>query len=312
MEKENIMHVAVIGAGLMGFGIALEFAIFGHQVRMFNTKEQTSKRAIEQAREALLLMVETKLLTDEAAKTSLERLNPTTDFKYAVEDADYVVESALEILSLKQDIFAKLDELCPPPAILATNTSGFLVTDISAELKHPERVIATHYFQPPHFIPLVEVVLGERTDPMVAQKVARILKNMRKKAIVIDKVLPGFVGNRLQFVLGREIQKLVDKGVCTPEMIDDIISFGFGRRLPYTAHFKRFDLIGLDFLYTSTKEGGRKPWSLIAERVERGELGIKSGKGFYEWPDDSAVRFQRRLNMELIRLLKQDIENGTI
>lgn len=135
---------------------------------------------------------------------------------------------------------------------------------------------------------------------------------MRKKVAVIDVELPAFVGNRIQGAIGREIQSLIDQGVCSPEMIDDVMSFGFGRRIVYTGYFKRLDLIGLDFSYNAARGRGLEPWKPIAERVERGELGMKSGKGFYEWPGDTARQLHRRLNTELIRLMKQDMEAGLI
>ncbi len=312
MKKESIERVAVIGAGLMGLGIGVEFARFGYQVSLYNTTEATSKKAMEGASEDLDLMVETQLLTAEEAKAAYDRLRPTTDLEDAASGADYVIESVLELLDLKQEIFARLDELCPPPAILATNTSGLRVTDIASVVKHPERVLATHYFQPPHFIPLVEVVAGERTDREVVELAARVLRGLRKKVAVIDVELPGFVGNRIQGAIAREIRSLVDDGVCSPSLIDDIISFGFGRRMAYTGYFKRLDLIGLDFSYTVLRGRGQEPWGAIAERVERGELGMKSGKGFYDWPADVTKQFLRRYNLELIRLMKQDMEAGYI
>jgi len=312
MKEGNIERVAVIGAGLMGFGIGVEFARFGYQVSLYNTTKATSEKAMERTREDLDLMVKTELVTAEEAKATYDRLRPTIDVEDAASGADYVIESVLEILSLKQEIFAKLDEICPPPAVLATNTSGLTVTDIASATKHPERVLATHYFQPPHFIPLVEVVGGEKTDREVVELVARVLRGLRKKVAVIDVELPGFAGNRIQGAIGREIQSLVDQGVCSSSMIDDIISFGFGRRMAYTGYFKRLDLIGLDFIHTVSKGRGQEPWGPIADRVERGELGMKSGKGFYEWPGDTAKQFLRQYNMELIRLMKQDMEEGSI
>ena len=312
MKEEGIERVAVIGAGLMGFGIGVEFARFGYPVSLHNTKEATSKQAMERSKETLDLMVETELLTAEEAKATYERLSFTTDIEDAASGADYVIESVMEQLPLKQEVFAKLDEVCPPPAILTTNTSGLLVTDIASVAKHPERIVATHYFQPPHLVPLVEVVGGEKTDRDVVERTARILRGLRKKAVIIDIELPAFAGNRIQGAIRREIESLVDKGACTPSMIDDIISFGFGRRMAYTGYFKRLDLIGLDFFYTAAKGQGRELWGPIAERVERGELGMKSGKGFYEWPGDTAKQLHRRMNMELIRLMKQDMEEGRI
>ena len=312
MKEENIKRVAVIGAGLMGLGIGVEFARFGYQVSLYNTKGTTSKKAMERAREDLDLMVETELVTSNEAKATYDRLRPTTDLGDAALGADYVIESLPELLPLKQEIFAKLDEACPPPAILATNTSGLMVTDIASVAKHPERILATHYFQPPHFVPLVEVVGGQKTDQGVVELVARVLRGLRKKVVVIDIELPGFAGNIIQRAIGREIQALVDQGVGTPQMIDDIISFGFGRRMAYTGYFKRLDLIGLDFIYKMAKGRGEEPWGPIAERVERGELGMKSGQGFYDWSGGAALRLQRRANMELIRLMKQDMADGAI
>ena len=312
MKVESIERVAVIGAGLMGFGVATEFARFGYPVSIYNTREETSKQAMAQISEALDLMVETELITGEDAKAAYGRVRPTTDLADAVSSAGFVHESVLELLELKKEVFTRLDEICPPTTVLATNTSGFRVTDIASVTKHPERVVATHYFQPPHFVPLVEVVGGEKTDPAVVELTARILRGMRKKVAVIEVELPGFVGNRIQGAIGREIQSLINQEVCTHEMIDDVISFGFGRRMAYTGYFKRMDLIGLDFGYRTAKERGIEPWKPIAERVERGDVGMKSGRGFYDWPSDTVRKLHRRLNTELIRLMKQDMEAGLI
>jgi len=312
MKVESIERVAVIGAGLMGFGVATEFARFGYPVSIYNTREETSKQAMAQISEALDLMVETELITAEDARTAYGRVRPTTDMADAVSGASFVHESVLELLELKKEVFTRLDEICPPTTVLATNTSGFRVTDIASVTRHPERVVATHYFQPPHFVPLVEVVGGEKTDPAVVELAARILRGMRKKVAVIEVELPGFVGNRIQGAIGREIRSLIDQEVCSPETIDDVISFGFGRRMAYTGYFKRMDLIGLDFGYRTVKERGIEPWKPIAERVERGDVGMKSGKGFYDWPGDTARQLHRRLNTELIRLMKQDMEAGLI
>ncbi len=312
MAGNDIKRVAVIGAGLMGAGVAAEFARFGCETAMYNTRKETSQRAMQQAKEALDLMAETELITRKQADAAYGRLHPTTNMEEAVKGTQFIHESVLELLSLKKEVFQKLDALCDPSVILATNTSGFRVTDIVADTKHPERCIATHYFQPPHFIPMVEVVPGSKTDPAVIEKTAAFMRYLRKRPAVIKIELPGFIGNRIQNVIGREIQELVDRGVATPEMIDDVIQFGFGRRMAYTGYFKRLDLIGLDFLYNTAKGRGAEPWKPVAEHVERGELGMETGKGFYDWPGDSAAQFQRRTSLELIRLMKQDMTDGLI
>ena len=312
MKDKDIDQVAVIGAGLMGFGIGVEFARFGYQVALFNRSPETSRQAMRQSRETLDLMVETELMSGAEADAAYKRLRPTTDLAEAARGAQYVVESVAELPDVKKQIFAALDQFCPPPTILATNTSGLSITDIATATKHPERTVVTHYFQPPHFIPLVEVVGGKETSRETVERTANVLRGMRKRVAVIEVELPRFVGNRIQGAIAQEIESLIDRGVCSPEMIDDIIQFGFGRRMAYTGYFKRLDLIGLDFRYTVAKGQGRTVWPPIAEHVERGELGMKSGKGFYDWPGDSAKALHRKMNLELIRLMKRDMEEGTI
>jgi len=312
MKEKEIERVAVIGAGLMGFGVGVEFARFGYQVSLYNTREKSSREAMDRAYEALDLMAETELITRDEAKAAYDRLRPTTDMVDAATGADFVHESVLEVMAVKKETFAKLDEICPPTTILATNTSSLSVTEIASATKHPERVLATHYFQPPHFVPLVEVVGTTKTDRALVEKTAAMLRSMRKRVAVIDTETRGFIGNRIQGAIGREIQSLVDKGIATPEMIDDVISYGFGRRLAYTGYFQRLDLIGLDFVATQAKEHGVEPWKPFAEHVERGEFGMKSGKGFYDWPEEAVKQIHHRLNTELIRLMKQDMDAGRI
>jgi 3-hydroxybutyryl-CoA dehydrogenase len=312
MKEPGINRVAVVGAGLMGYGIGLEYARFGYETALYNTKKETSVKAMAQARESLDLMAETGLITKSEADAAYNRLHPTTVLEEAVKDADFVCEAVVELLAVKKEVFGKLDKLCPPSVILATNTSSYRISNITADISHPERVVATHYFQPPHFIPLVEVGPGPKTDPQVLQRTVSLLKGMHKKVAALQTEFPGFIGNRIQVAIGKEIESLVDKGIATPEMIDDVISFGFGRRMAYTAYFKRQDLMGLDFSYNAIKERGGQPWKPLADHVEHGEFGIKTGKGFYDWTPETAAEFKRRQDIELIRLMKQDLDAGRI
>ena len=304
MERK-VKNVAIIGAGLMGFGIGVEYARFGYNVSFYNTKKASSEVAMQRAKEALDLMVKTKLITSDVAKATYSRIRPITDITDAAKGVDLAVESVLEDLRLKQDIFAKLDEICPPPTILCTDASGLRVTDIASKAKHQERILATHYTQPPHFAPMVEVVPGEKTDPALVPFVAGMLRKMHKMVIVVNRDSPRFIQNRIQGAISRECQTLVDEGLGTPEVIDNVITFGFGRRMGYTGYFKRQDLVGL-------KVRGNQPWKPLAEHVERGELGMKSGKGFYEWPKEKKEAFLEWYHTELIRLMKQDIDRGDI
>jgi 3-hydroxybutyryl-CoA dehydrogenase len=158
MPARKVQNVAIIGAGLMGFGIGVEYARFGYNVSFYNTRKSSSEEAMQRAKEALDLMVKTRLITRDTAKATYSRIRPTIDIADAVKGADMVVESVSEDLPLKQNILAKLDELCPPPVILATDTSGLSVTAIASKAKHQERILATHYTQPPHFAPRLRFV----------------------------------------------------------------------------------------------------------------------------------------------------------
>ena len=252
-------------------------------------------------------------MTAAEADNAYACLHPTTSMEKASEGADYVSESVMESRSLKRKIFADLDRLCPPRAILTTNTSNFTTTSIvkDNEIRYPERCCVAHYFQPPHFLPLVEVVGGEKTSKETLDRTCQILSKMHKKPVVIPVEVPAHAGNRIQGAIGREIRYLIDNKICTPEMIDDIIMYSFGRRMVNTGWFIRNDLIGLDFTYNVAKAANREPWEPFKERVERGELGMKSGKGFYEWPDfGEAVK--KRQDMDLLRYLKRDIEEGKL
>jgi len=312
MKDGSIERVTIVGAGQMGYGIGLEFARYGYPVALYDITEDRVKKAMESVKEDLNLMVEAELLSQAEADATYQRIRPSTDIVDAAKDADYVVEAVTETLSIKHEVFSKLDGICPPPAILATNTSGLKVTDIASVAKHPERILATHYFHPPHFVPLVEVSGGEKTERKYVERTAEILRGIHKKAVVIDVELPGFLGNRIQNAIFAEIRSLIDQGVCTPSMIDDVISYGFGRRLAYVGFFKRYDMIGLDFIYTAMSAWGSELWKPIVEHYEKGEYGIKSGRGFYDWPDDTGVQFETRLKKELLRLMKQEIEQGLL
>ena len=311
MKERKIQNITIIGAGLMGLGIGVEYARFGYDVKLYNTGKASSEAAKQRAKEILDLMVKTRLLTRSAANAAGKRLTYYTDIKETVRGADLVVESVLENQPLKQAIFAELDAICPPPVLLCTNTSSLRVTEIAARAKHPERILATHYTQPPHFAPLVEVVAGDKTDPAIVPGVVEMLRKMHKM-VVVCKDTPRFLQNRIQRAIGQECQAMVDEGLATPEMIDRVICYGFGRRMGYTGYFKRLDLIGLDFASGLDKAKGLQPWPPIAEHVARGETGMASGKGFYDWPPEKREQFLLWYHTELIRLMQQNIAQGDI
>jgi 3-hydroxybutyryl-CoA dehydrogenase len=310
--QRKVQNIAIIGAGLMGFGIGTEYARFGYNVSFYNTNAKSSQQAMERTKEALDTMVKNNLIKRIEADAAQKRIRPTTDMADAIKGADMAVESALEDLVFKQKLFVELDSLLPPPVILATNTSSLRVTDITARVKHPERTLTTHYIQPPHFTPLVEVVAGEKTDPAVVEQVAGMLRQMHKMVIFPHKDSPQCIHNRIQNAIMRECIKLLDEGLGTPQEIDKAIMYGLGRRMRFTAFFKRLDLVGLDHTVFNNRARNIPVWAALAEHVDNGEYGMKNGKGFYDWPPEQLKAFEEWYHAELIRFAKQDIENGEI
>lgn len=315
MDKQGIRKIAVIGAGLMGTDIALEFARFGYKVALYDVKQEILKKSMLTAREELALMAEAGLILSSVVNEAIANIRTSTDIVDAVAGAGHVVEAVPEDLSIKQQMFNKLDELCPPQVSLASNTSSLQLANIAAGVKnHPERIVTTHYWQPAHLVPLVEVIGGSKTAPDVIQNVASMLKNMRKKVVIQQLELPAGPagwGNAMSWMLTFQAQQLVNGG-CSPQVVDDLIKFGFGRRLAYIAIYDRLDWLGLDTAVQIQKANGIEPPASLKERVDRGELGVKTGKGFYDWSGDKAVKFQRDISLELIHLLKRDMERGDI
>jgi len=312
LKEDGLNKVAIVGAGLMGFGIGVDFARAGYDVALWNTSTATSQQAMARARKAFDRMIEAGFMTREEADSAYARLRPTTDMTEAAAGADYVVESVLEQLPLKQDVFRQLDEVCLVGAILATNTSGLSPTAIASATTHPERVLVTHYFQPPHLIPVVEVVGGEKTSSQAIETAFRVLAKMRKKPIRLLKEHPSFAGNTIQNGIGMMAIRLVEDGVCTPEVVDTLITMGFGRRMATAGFFDRMDVIGLDLMVDIIHSQGLTPPRIVAEHVERCELGAKTGKGFYQWTPESVEAFHYRQEMELLRLLKRDYDEGIL
>lgn len=236
----------------------------------------------------------------------------TTDLPEAVTTQDFVVESVPEDLSLKQQVFQDLDRLARPDAILASNTTALPITAIARACTRPQRVLSVHYYLPAHLIPLVDVLPAEPTDPAVVETACQFLEQAGKLPVRFQRDTPGSVGPRLQAAMMAEAFRLVQEGVATPEMVDRVITMGIGRRFAITGIFDRLDLAGLDVAASMSRSRGQALPPALAEHVERGELGVKTGQGFYAWDDASAAALEERIARHLIDLLKQDRAQGRL
>ncbi|MEM9428933.1 MAG: 3-hydroxyacyl-CoA dehydrogenase family protein [Pseudomonadota bacterium] len=295
-------RIAVIGAGLMGHGIALTFARSGHTVRVSDPMPEARAALPARISESLTLMG-----ADGTAET-LARVTATETLAEAVSEADLVIEAAPEKLHLKQRIFAEAEAHAPPTAILASNTSVMPITDIMGGLSDRTRALGTHWWNPPHMIPLVEVIRTEWTSDPVVETAISLLSQVGKTPVRVDKDVPGFIGNRLQHALWREAISLVERGICDAEAVDTVVKSCFGRRLAVLGPLENADLVGTDLTLDihatvlADLEARRGPSPYLEALVAEGRLGMKSGQGFRTWTEAEAAAVRARVATHLRRL----------
>jgi 3-hydroxybutyryl-CoA dehydrogenase len=305
-------QVGIIGAGTMGHGIAQCFAVKGWQVRLYDAEPEMRDTALSRIRANLKVFVEAGLVDQATSGTTIERIILCDTLASAAAGPGLIIESISEELELKRSLFADLEELVSAGTILCTNTSAISISAISQDLKHPEQVLGTHFWNPPHVIPCVEIVKGNRTSDTVFEKTVAVIASIDKEPIRVLKDVPGFVGNRMQHALQREALNLVDQGIAAPEEVDRVVKFGFGLRLALMGPLERADLGGLDITSRVQKYllpylcNETSPSPLLAEKVAAGLLGAKTGQGYYPWPEEKTadtIRRRDRLLLELIKLI---------
>jgi len=298
--------ITVVGAGLMGHGIAQIFAVHGHPVWLVESNEEIRGIAKDRVRENLTNMANQGVVFKEDPDTILDRIKISADLAPACEDCDFVIEAVYENLELKQQIFADLDRLCSPKAILCSNTSVMSITEIASKSEGRERIVGTHFWNPPYLIPLVEVVRTEETASWCTEATYDLLARVGKHPVHVHKDVPGFVGNRLQHALWREAFAIIDEGICDPATVDEVIRNGFGLRLPILGPVETADMVGLDLTMAIHNyilphiNADPTPSTTLIKKVEAGELGFKSGKGFQEWSEEAVAQSRQRLTNYLI------------
>ena len=308
--KGAIRNAAVIGAGLMGHGIAQVFALGGCRVVLHDVDRTVLKNAVKKIRANFRLLGEARWVSRPSAEQALARISTTTDLEEAAAQADFVTEAVSENLELKRRIFERLDAATPEHAIIASNTSTLKITEIGGHLRKADRVVTTHWFNPPYLVPVVEIVRGEKTSDETVELTSRFLKKMGKEPVRVLKEVPGFLINRIQTAMFREVLSLLEMGVAEPEEIDRAVMGSFGLRLPIIGPLKTVDLGGLDIWYKGMKylypffDNSKEPQRVMREKVEAGSFGLKAGKGFFEYPSAaSGSRQERERDKKMIKLL---------
>lgn len=297
-------QIAVIGAGLMGHGIALTLARVGHNVAI--TDPYPDARATVAAR--ITDSLRSMGVTADGIQQCLRNIEILESAAGAVRNADVVFEAAPEKLDLKQAIFAEVEAHAPESCILASNTSVMPITLIMGKLRLKGRALGTHWWNPPHLIPLVEVVRTEWTDAAVVDDMMALLAAAGKTPARVEKDVPGFIGNRLQHALWREAISLVENGICSAETVDDVVKASFGRRLAVLGPLENADLVGIELTQDIHRqvlhdlEASGAPSRYLDQLIVDGKLGMKSGQGFRRWKDGDMQATKARIASHLRKL----------
>ncbi|NUB90631.1 3-hydroxyacyl-CoA dehydrogenase family protein [Haloterrigena sp. SYSU A121-1] len=285
------MQIAVLGAGSMGHGIAQVSAMAGHDVLLRDIEADLVEDGLEGVRTNLQGGVDRDKLTESEMEETLERIDGTTDLKEAVEDADLVVEAVPEEMDLKKDVFSDVEAVTDEETVIASNTSSLSVTEMASALERPERAVGLHFFNPPHIMDLVEIVIAEQTDERTESFAVDYVRGIEKEAVVVRDTA-GFATSRLGVALGLEAIRMVERGVASPADIDEGMELGYGHPM---GPIELTDHVGLDVRlhiaeHLREELGERfKPPQSLRRKVRAGKLGKKTGEGYYVWEDGERV-----------------------
>lgn len=308
-SANDIKKIAVLGAGTMGPGIAQIFAMGGYKVTMWTRSQSTMEKAKETLYKSLKTFAEEELLAADKIEEVYERVSFALTVEEAVAGADFIMETIVENKDAKVELFAQLDKCVGTECIIASNTSGLNVFELVPENRLPQMVIA-HWYAPPQLIPLVEVVKSDEAPQEYADITVELLEKCGKTPVLMKKFIRGYIANRMQMCLNTELFYLLDNGYCTPEDIDKAVKASFIPRAVVLGLCKRADFGGLDMTANNYKN---KSYTLppevdmpktLGEHIEKGELGLKSGKGFYDYTGQSKQELLAKRDKQLFEIFK--------
>jgi 3-hydroxybutyryl-CoA dehydrogenase len=310
MNAEDIRRVTVIGCGMIGPDICALLLFHGIRVYLVGRNEASMHRGLSSLERALSDLVDADVIDDIQKAAAMGLVDTGTDISKAAAGADVIFEAVYEDLSVKQEVFAQIDRNCKDTALLCSSTSGFSPNDIGADLKHQDRVMVTHFWNPPYLVPLVEIVPHDNLSEEAKSSAVALIKKLGKVPVVLKKDFPGHVGNRLQHALYREALYLIEEGVASPADIDRVVLSSFGPRFSTIGPMEYFDSCGLDlheqvqsYLYP-TLCNAQQPQKILVDNVRAGRLGQKSKHGLYDWSGRDEEDFRRRRNRRFIEMLK--------
>lgn len=308
-ENPDIKKVFIVGAGTMGHGIAQAFAQGGYSVTLLDRSQKILDRASSLIKTSLDTMEEGGLLKKTEIPAIISRITLTQSMEEGANDADFALETATEDPDVKKDIFAQLDKYCPPRTLLASNTTFLNIFDI-VQTSRPDKVFLCHWYTPPQIIPLVDLVGGPLTDTANINLMADVLRKINKKPVIMKKFIPGYMLSRIQLALQREVHFLLDNDYVSPEQLDTAAIFGLALRMLVVGVVQRFDFGGLDLSVKSLNNPHIQPTPTdyrpkkIFDLVNQGHLGVKTGRGFYDYQGRSEAELCYARDVKLIQILK--------
>lgn len=309
----DFLNISVAGAGTMGASLAQTFALFGYDVKVFDIYET----ALEKAKRLVDLNQETWIKQGIVTQTQSDDLKLKISYTNDLQDlkhSDFLIEAILENLDVKHKFWKEVSALVRPDAILCSNTSGLSITAIAEAVEHPERFAGMHWMNPPHIIPLIEVIQGKKTSDETIQIVYDFALELKKKPVKV-KDAPSFVLNRIQQAILREALYIVQEGIATPEGVDDVMKYALGFRYAAFGPFEICDLGGLDIHNNISKYtfpdlcDAKEPFGLIKDCVDNNNLGVKTGKGFYDYSngrDAEVIRYRDTMFTKLAKTLFEE------
>jgi 3-hydroxybutyryl-CoA dehydrogenase len=309
MELDDIRRIGVVGAGLMGHGIAQVFASAGYEVALYDVDTATLNAAKDRIAGNFRPFIELELAVPEDIDRCLERITLCRTLSALSQGAHVIIEAILEDLGLKQATYAEIEAHAGPETLLASNTSAISITQISEALKVKGRFMGTHFWNPPHVLPCVEVIRGRHTEDGPFETVYALMEKVGKVPVRVLKDVPGFLGNRLQHAMWREAVSLCESGIASAEDIDKVVKYGFGARMPFIGPLETADLAGLKLTHDIHQylfpylENARTASPLLGKLVADGATGVKAGKGFYEWSPEKVQEIIRKRDTVLLRIL---------
>jgi len=313
MKVEDIQQIAVIGVGEIGHQIAQEFAMTGYDVHLNDVSEEKLQQALVNIRRNLQFLVDNDFITSQRIESTMKHCHTKLAMQDAVYNADIVVEAVYENVDVKQQLFQRLDALCPDRTILASNSSTIVPSLMASKTRRPQQVLVAHYINPPYLMPVVELVRAPDTSDDTVNTMYELYQHIGKTPVIVQKEVPGFLVNRLQGAIWREALYMAEEGIASPEDLDKVMTHSFGRRLSTIGYFELADhvagldlsLIACNLVFPHLYSSSDVP-PILQKKVQKGELGVKTGKGFYEWTPESADALRQKLLRNLVSIAKWD------